>query len=738
MPARLRRAGALAAAAAALIAVPSASAAPAERAFALSDGTLLSFDPSAPAAATATAITGVTAGETLVGLDARPQNGMLYALGVNAVANTGTLYVVGRDTAFASPVGTASSLAFTTNGVTAVDLPAGDYGFDVNPSADLIRVSTASGLNFRINPNTGLGIDGDNGGGATTGTNPDGPINGATTGVGGSAYTNDVPNNGGITTLYALSAATDQLTIQNPANAGTQTGVGDVTLGGTPVNFSAVGGFDIAPGVDVTASGVPATAGVGHAALTVGGATHLYTVALATGALTDLGPLGSGTAAIQGLALQRDLDDAGYPVVGLAADGLSLRRFAAATPGTVVAQAVSGVAAGETLVDVAWRPATGQLLGLGVNAAADTGTLYVLDPQTGAATAIGAPGSIAYTNGAAVDLPASGWGMDVNPNVDRVRLVTATGLNARVNPATGLPIDSNAGASGTNPDASANGLPPGATGVSAASYTNAFTQAPGGTTTLYVLEPFSNQLGIQNPPNNGTFGSGLPASAGGVPLDFATVAALDIPSDVAVATSNAPATGTALAALHVGTADGVYALDLATGAATLLGAAPAPLASIAVGDAQRDLPRTAPPPGDGTTPPVIATPLPAPPTPPAPDRTAPKITRLSLTASRRRKLTLTFTTSEGGRATIRVLRELPGRRAGKRCTTKRRTGRRCLVRRAYASSTRTVATGKVTITLKGRLGVKRLPLGAVRVEITVRDAAGNASAVVGRSIAVRP
>src|SRR5205807_4648192 len=130
-------------------------------------------------------------------------------------------------------------------------------------------------LSFRVNPNTGAGIDGDNGGAVTTGVNPDGSINGVSSAVGGAAYTNNQPNNGNVTTLYTLNPATDILLIQNPPNAGTQTFVGSVTLGGNPLAFTAVGGFDIFGGVNAPASNAAVTSGSGYAALTVGGVTGL-------------------------------------------------------------------------------------------------------------------------------------------------------------------------------------------------------------------------------------------------------------------------------------------------------------------------------------------------------------------------------------------------------------------------------------------------------------------------------
>jgi hypothetical protein len=752
LPRDRRRAATLAALVAALACLgaggaPAAFAAPAQQAFALSDNRLLTFDPATPGDATTKPITGIVAGETLVGIDVRPQNGMLYGLGVNATANTATLYVIGREIGQAGVVGTASGVAFTTNGVTAVDLPAADYGFDVNPAADRVRVTTASGLNFRVNPNTGAAVDGDNGGSVTSGVNPDGALNGATTSVSGAAYTNERVNTT-ISTLYTLSAASDQLSIQNPPNAGTETLGQNVTVAGTPVNFSAVGGFDIDPDVTAVASNAPVTSGDGYAVLTIGAATHLYRVSLTDGAATDLGPIGDGSAAIQGLALQRDLDDAGFPVVGLVAGGGGLQRFQTATPGAVTSVALGAITGGETMVSLAWRPQTGQLYGLGVNAAANTATLYLVDPQTGSVTVVGAASSIAWvdaSSGDPVDFPAAsaGWGIDFNPVVDRLRLVADGGLNARVNPNTGLPI-------GINPDTSHSGLPPGATGVTAVSYTNAFTQPlTGGVTTVYVLEPTANQLLIQNPPNAGVLTAARTVTLGGAPLDFGAVAGLDIPGEVAVATSSASATGSGIALLDVGGADGLYTLDLATGDATLLGAVPSPLASIAVGDAQRDLPEPAPPSGPGPADPgtgalpvpvpiVQPLPLPGVPSSPSADRTAPKLTKLAVSAAKGRKLTISFTTSEAGRATIRVLRELPGRRSGKTCSLTRKTGKRCTIRKAYGSINKLVAkAGKVTIVVKGKVGAKPLMAGAARVEVTVRDAAGNLSAVAGKGARVR-
>jgi hypothetical protein len=556
-------------------------------AFALSGSNLISFDTSAPTSGTVIGITNITAGETLVGIDFRPQNGLLYALGVDAASNTATLYAISTRTGIAAIVGTASSIALTFDGVNPVDLPdpaTVGYGFDFNPAVDRIRV-TVGGLNFRIDPNTGTAIDSD---GGTTGTNPDGSVNGGTTQVDASAYTNNQPNNGSVTTLYTLDAATNKLFIQNPPNAGTQTLSLTVTLNGNPLDFTSQGGFDIAAGVNAAASNAAVTTGSAFAVLTVGGTTGLYSINLVNAQATFIGNILNGAIAVQGFAVQSDLG--GIPAIALTADGTALVRFNTATTGTVTTQALDPPAAGETLVAIDFRPQTGQLYALGINATANTGTLYLVDPQTGALTIVGSANQIALVDsgGNPIDFPdptTVGYGMDFNPTVDRIRITTDSGLNFRIRPDTGAPVDGDTLTPGTNPDPAINGG--GVSGVSAVAYTNSYAGAAA--TTLYTLDATTNSLHIQNPANNGTQTAPLAITLGGNPLDFTTVNGFDIPAGVSVAASNTPATGFGYADLTVGGTTGLYKIDLATGAATFLGAIGAgatPLAGLALANAQ--------------------------------------------------------------------------------------------------------------------------------------------------------
>ncbi|MEH2407356.1 DUF4394 domain-containing protein [Nostoc sp.] len=283
--------------------------------------------------------------------------------------------------------------------------------------------------------------------------------------------------------------------------------------------------------------------------------------------------MGAGTDPVQGFALQNEIAPGGVPLIGLTADGTQLLRFNSASSGTVTTAAITGVTAGEILVGIDLRPATGQLYGLGINDTNNTATLYLIDPQTGTnATATivgGSAGQIAFvdTQGNPVDLPPAnnGFGFDFNPTVDRIRVVTNTGLNFRINPTTGVAV-------GLNTDGAINGLPIGSTGVSATAYTNSFNGLTGTTfTTQYTLDPTSNSLFIQNPPNNGTQTVQLSVTLNGTPLDFTEASGFDIPSNVRVPASNAAASGRGIAALSVGGLTNLYTIELSTGAATLLG-----------------------------------------------------------------------------------------------------------------------------------------------------------------------
>ncbi|RZL16167.1 MAG: DUF4394 domain-containing protein [Hymenobacter sp.] len=115
-------------------------------------------------------ISGVTAGQILVGIDVRPSNGALYGLGYDTLTTATQVYRLTPLVANALTTGAPNSDPTIISGAIAVavgpaiQLPLGNIsmaatskriGFDFNPAADLIRVVSANRQNYRLSPNNG-------------------------------------------------------------------------------------------------------------------------------------------------------------------------------------------------------------------------------------------------------------------------------------------------------------------------------------------------------------------------------------------------------------------------------------------------------------------------------------------------------------------------------------------------------------------------------------------------------
>jgi hypothetical protein len=221
---------------------------------------LLEFRPTAPGTIIATrAVTGLGAGETLLGIDFRPNGQALYG-----ITNTGGLYVINPDTGAAQSVGTLTTAPAS-----------GNLGVDFNPAADRLRVISDTGQNLRIDV-------------VARTVTPDLPLNPGTPAIIASAYVTNIPQ-APSTTLFNIDGTTNTLNRQIPPNDGTQ-----VPVGALGVDPTGTGGFDVR-----TVDGVDDA----FAALTVGGVTGLYRINLASGAATLIGPIGSGATTLNGIAL---------------------------------------------------------------------------------------------------------------------------------------------------------------------------------------------------------------------------------------------------------------------------------------------------------------------------------------------------------------------------------------------------------------------------------------------------
>ena len=153
---------------------------------------LIRIDPATGASNTLAPvrITGVAAGQTLVGIDFRPADNLLYALGYNATTagNNAQLYILDPGLNTVSPVGSAIRLEL--GGASE------RIGFDFNPTVDRIRVVSTNDANYRLNPTTG-GIAGTDGALNYAGGNPANP------GISTVAYTNSFVGSVS-TTLYDI------------------------------------------------------------------------------------------------------------------------------------------------------------------------------------------------------------------------------------------------------------------------------------------------------------------------------------------------------------------------------------------------------------------------------------------------------------------------------------------------------------------------------------------------------
>lgn len=220
---------------------------------------LVRFSPASMDAASSMSITGLSPSETVLSLDVRPSNGLLYAF-----TSMSRLYTINTSTGAATPVG--APLASALSGLR--------MGIDINPVVDRLRVVTIAQQNVRVNPIDGMLVMTD----GTLAFASGDPNMGAAPHIGDVAYTNNVVGSA-TTTLFGIDTQLDVLVLFNPPNPGTGNTVGALGVDATEV------GFDIVTG----SSGDTA-----YAAISVGAAmtSSLYTINLSTGAATSLGAIG--------------------------------------------------------------------------------------------------------------------------------------------------------------------------------------------------------------------------------------------------------------------------------------------------------------------------------------------------------------------------------------------------------------------------------------------------------------
>ena len=222
----------------------------------------------------------------------------------------------------------------------------------------------------------------------------------------------------------------------------------------------------------------------------------------------------------------------------------ALISFDSATPGTIASNvAITGLTGqNESIIGIDFRPATGQLYGLG-----DGSRLYLIDPTTGAATQVGSSGQFT--------LSGASFGFDFNPVPDRIRVTSDANQNLRLNPNDGTlaSADGNLAFNAGDPNQGAD------PNIAGSAYTNSFNPAPA-STTLYGIDFGLDLLVTQNPPNNGTLNT-----VGALGVNTSSAVGFDIFSnDLSVNLAFASLTGV------TSNISSLYSINLSTGAASLI------------------------------------------------------------------------------------------------------------------------------------------------------------------------
>jgi hypothetical protein len=250
---------------------------------------------------------------------------------------------------------------------------------------------------------------------------------------------------------------------------------------------------------------------------------------------------------------------AAVPVYGLLSDN-SLLTFDSASPGTTTTPvAILGLGAGETVRGIDLRPRDGQLYGA-VSLADGTGARIVtINPITGATTPV-APllngnGGVLTPSANPVNFLGQRVGIDFNPQVDLLRVVTDQEQNLAINPGNRA-AGGQAGTTRVDGNLNIGGQPTPDLNINGAAYTNNRDGTP--STLLYTIDTVADLLYLQNPPNGG--GQTMPQT---LEVNAVGDAGFDIFQ-----------TNTAFASFQVdnlANAAGFYSINLANGDATLIG-----------------------------------------------------------------------------------------------------------------------------------------------------------------------
>ncbi len=495
-------------------------------------GKLVQFTPNTATGSVPITISGLQAGESVVAIDYRPADSKLIALA--KLGSVGQLYTI--------DLTTGQATLLTRTGATGLDLKGTRFGIDFNPVPGALRIVSDAEENYRLVFSSDLTSYAVN-------------VDSALTPVGhlvSAAYTNSFTG-APVTTLYLLDSMSGSLVLQGGIDGSTNPNTGSITsVGALGVTFNDRAGFDI--------DGVT---GVGLAALNVAKTTStgLYSINLATGSASCVGTIQAPKGQlVVDIAIPTPAPAIAY---GLTTSNqlVSFRPNAAGITTLISSPTtITGIGANESIVGMDIRPKTGALTIVTRHTLTHAGAIYEVNRSSAVATLISAnAGQNLLFNPAATN-----FGVDFNPVPNALRILNNAHENFRLT----FPAD----VSGYNVISDGAITPAGNSG--SAAYTNNFDGAL--TTRLYVIDPTSNQLKYQNPPNSGTqvvIGSlGIIADSQNSGMDIIGGAGIDAatPAEIGINIGNT----VTYAALTVTGRSNLYRINLQTGAATQVGTTP--------------------------------------------------------------------------------------------------------------------------------------------------------------------
>lgn len=361
-------------------------------------------------------LSGMGSGQEMMCMDYNPRDGKLYLLGYNHNTSTAQLYWINTTNWSANTIGSSNtSMDFNDNE---------SLSLDFNAMLDnTIRITGSDGNGYWMDANNGTMV-------GTSYSSMDyanGDVNSGSANIAAMTHSNSFYGSDA-NTMYGFDLSNGFIVRFDEDNESEvhSVGLSSIFLLGADGNIGMDSWYDESNhenNMYMTASTL------------LSGGAHLYSLNN-SGIATDMGTVGSGNMTIRDIAMENMHEDNqpldGHEMVGLTLNLRNLIWFDSEHPDRIRdVKHINGMASGEKMMAIDYRPSDGHMYGLGWNESNQQSHLYRIDydntSSIATAVMIGASNNI--------DLGSSdhhNMGFDFNPVSDRIRLVGYNGMNAQI------------------------------------------------------------------------------------------------------------------------------------------------------------------------------------------------------------------------------------------------------------------------------------------------------------------